>query len=122
MQRDLVERRGWLTRKDFLDGVALGQIMAGPLAAQVVMWLGFLRARVWGAFAAAAAFIAPSFLLVLAVAIAYSRCQGSGLAGQGTGRRGRRRHPADPGLVLHQDGGTDLRVGAGDRAVPTWSP
>lgn len=25
MQRDLVDRRGWLTRKDFLDGVALAQ-------------------------------------------------------------------------------------------------
>src|ERR671936_868922 len=33
MQRDLVERRRWLTREDFLDGVALGQTMPGPLAA-----------------------------------------------------------------------------------------
>jgi chromate transporter len=76
MQRDLVERREWLSRQDFLDGVALGQTMPGPLAAQVVIWLGFLRARVWGALAAAAAFIAPSFLLVLAVAVVYSRFQG----------------------------------------------
>jgi chromate transport protein ChrA len=30
MQRDLVERRGWINRKDFLDGVALGQTMPGP--------------------------------------------------------------------------------------------
>jgi chromate transporter len=79
MQRDLVERRGWLSRQDFLDGVALGQITPGPLAAHVVMWLGFLRARVLGSFAAAVAFIAPSFLLVLLVAVAYSRYQGSHL-------------------------------------------
>ncbi|HZM78913.1 MAG TPA: chromate efflux transporter [Candidatus Limnocylindrales bacterium] len=79
MQRDLVERRKWLSPQDFLDGVALGQAMPGPLAAQVVMWLGFLRARSLGALAAAAAFIAPSFTLVLAVAIAYSRYQGSSL-------------------------------------------
>jgi chromate transport protein ChrA len=38
MQRDLVERRGWLDRNDFLNGVALGQTMPGPLAAQVAMW------------------------------------------------------------------------------------
>jgi chromate transporter len=76
MQRDLVERRAWLTRKDFLDGVALGQTMPGPLAAQVVMWLGFLRAGTRGALAASAAFIAPSFLLVLAVAVAYAHYQG----------------------------------------------
>jgi chromate transporter len=77
MQRDLVERRGWLSRQDFVDGVALGQTMPGPLAAQVVMWLGFLRARVLGAFGAAMAFIAPSFVLVLSVAVVYSRYQGS---------------------------------------------
>jgi hypothetical protein len=41
--RDLVERRRWLDRQDFLDGVALGQTMPGPLAAQVAMWVGFLH-------------------------------------------------------------------------------
>src|SRR5438552_14594560 len=55
MQRDLVERRAWISRQDFLDGVALGQTMPGPLAAQVVMqvvmWLGFLRAGTLGALA-----------------------------------------------------------------------
>jgi chromate transporter len=76
MQRDLVERRGWLSRQDFLDGVALGQTMPGPLAAQVVMWLGFLRAGTLGALATAAAFIAPSFLLVLTVAVVYAHYQG----------------------------------------------
>lgn len=76
LQRDLVERRRWISRDDFLDGVALGQAMPGPLAAQVVMWLGFLRAGALGALAASAAFIAPSFLLVLAVAIVYSEYQG----------------------------------------------
>src|ERR1700739_5116743 len=32
MQRDLVEQRRWMDRQDFLDGVALGQTMPGPLA------------------------------------------------------------------------------------------
>jgi chromate transporter len=76
MQRDVVERRGWVSRRDFLDGVALGQTMPGPLAAQVVMWLGFLRAGTLGALATAAAFIAPSFLLMLAVAVVYAHYQG----------------------------------------------
>src|SRR5207244_6526054 len=35
MQRDLVEQRGWVAKQDFLNGVALGQTMPGPLAAQV---------------------------------------------------------------------------------------
>jgi chromate transporter len=76
LQRDLVERRSWMSRKDFLDGVALGQTMPGPLAAQVVMWVGFLESGAWGAVASAAAFIVPSFTVVLAVAFLYVRYQG----------------------------------------------
>src|SRR6266498_5813138 len=49
MQRDLVEKRTWLSRRDFLDGVALGQTMPGPLAAQVVMWVGYLQRGALGA-------------------------------------------------------------------------
>jgi chromate transporter len=65
-----------LSRQDFLDGVAMGQTMPGPLAAQVVMWLGFLRAGTVGALGTAAVFIAPSFLLVFAVAMVYAHYQG----------------------------------------------
>lgn len=79
LQRDLVDKRAWMSKRDFIDGVALGQTMPGPLAAQVVMWIGFLRAGALGAVAAAAAFIAPSFLLVLTVAVVYAHYQGSGL-------------------------------------------
>jgi chromate transporter len=76
MQRDLVERREWLDRDEFLDGVALGQTMPGPLAAQVSMWVGYLRAGVLGALAVAGAFILPSFVLVLTVAVLYVHYQG----------------------------------------------
>ncbi len=76
MQRDLVERRRWLDRQDFLNGVALGQTMPGPLAAQVVMWVGFLERGPVGALATSLLFIAPSFAIVLAVAILYVHYQG----------------------------------------------
>jgi putative chromate ion transporter len=76
MQRDLVERRSWLDRQTFLDGVALGQTMPGPLAAQVAMWVGFVRARAAGALAVAGAFIAPSFAAVLVIAALYRHYQG----------------------------------------------
>src|SRR6266566_143731 len=76
MQRDLVEKRKWLSEKDFLNGVALGQTMPGPLAAQVVMWVGYLEAGAAGALGTSATFIAPSFVLVLSVAVLYVRFQG----------------------------------------------
>jgi len=76
MQRDLVEQRGWLDRQEFLNGVALGQTMPGPLAAQVTMWVGFLQRGALGALAVSLAFIAPSFLFVLAVAVLYAHFSG----------------------------------------------
>lgn len=76
MQRDLVETRGWIDEQDFLDGVALGQTMPGPLAAQVAMWVGYLKRGAFGALAVAAAFIAPSFLFVFVVAGFYAHYSG----------------------------------------------
>ena len=76
MQRDLVEGRAWLPRQDFLDGVALGQTMPGPLAAQVAMWVGYLVDGAAGALAVAGAFILPSFAFVLGVAAIYAHYEG----------------------------------------------
>ena len=76
MQRDLVEDRHWISRGDFLDGVALGQTMPGPLAAQVAMWVGYLQAGAVGALGTAIPFILPSLAMVMAVAYLYVRFQG----------------------------------------------
>jgi chromate transporter len=76
MQRDLVEKHGWISKQDFLDGVALGQTMPGPLAAQVAMWAGYLKRGPLGAAATALAFIAPSFVMVTAVAAVYAHYSG----------------------------------------------
>src|SRR5206468_3252217 len=76
MQRDLVERREWIGRDDFLNGVALGQTMPGPLAAQVAMWVGYLESGALGALAVAAMFILPSFVLVLTIAVLYAHYTG----------------------------------------------
>ena len=71
MQRDLVEERGWVTREEYLDGLALAQLAPGPLAAQLAMYLGYVRGGVWGATAVSICFILPSFLMVWAISAAY---------------------------------------------------
>ena len=76
MQRDLVERRHWVTREDYLEGLALAQLAPGPLAAQLAIYLGYLRAGTLGASLVGLAFIGPSFLMVLAIAAAYVRYGG----------------------------------------------
>src|SRR4051794_27326475 len=73
MQRDLVERRRWISKQDYLEGLALAQLAPGPLAAQLAIYLGWLPARVLRATQVAAAFILPSFLMVLVISAAYVR-------------------------------------------------
>jgi chromate transporter len=76
MQRDLVEERGWISRQDYLDGLALAQLAPGPLAAQLAMYLGYVRAGVIGATIVSLVFILPSFFMVWAISVAYVRYGG----------------------------------------------
>jgi chromate transporter len=76
MQRDLVEDRRWFSRQDYLEGLALSQLSPGPLAAQLAKYLGWVRAGILGATLVAAAFIGPSFLMVLAISALYVRFGG----------------------------------------------
>src|SRR5258708_39791168 len=71
MQKDLVEERKWIAQEDYLNGLAFSQLAPGPLAAQLAMYLGFVRAGFLGATTVGAAFILPSFLMVLAIGKAY---------------------------------------------------
>lgn len=71
MQRDLVEERGWLSQEDYTEGLAFSQLSPGPLAAQLAMYLGWVRYGAWGATLAGAFFILPSFLMVLGIAALY---------------------------------------------------
>ncbi len=71
MQRDLVEARGWISRQDYLDGLALAQLAPGPLAAQLAIYLGYVRGGISGATIVAICFVLPSFLMVWAISAAY---------------------------------------------------
>src|SRR6266404_2314656 len=60
MQRDLVERRGWISDDDYKLALALAQIMPGPLAAQTAIAIGYFQAGIAGATLVGLAFILPS--------------------------------------------------------------
>jgi len=71
MQRDLVESRRWISKEDYLEGLAFSQLSPGPLAAQLAMYLGWLRAGPLGSTVVGVAFVLPSFVMVLIVAALY---------------------------------------------------
>lgn len=71
MHRDLVEERQWVTEADYKEGLTLSQLMPGPLAAQLAIYLGFVHYGVTGATLVGVAFVLPSFLMVIALGWAY---------------------------------------------------
>ena len=71
MHRDLVEDRRWILPDDYREGLALAQLAPGPLAAQLAIYLGWVRGGVFGATLVGVAFVLPSFLMVLALAALY---------------------------------------------------
>jgi chromate transporter len=76
MQRDLVDQRRWITLQEYKEGLALAQLAPGPLAAQLAIYLGWVRFKVLGATLVAFAFILPSLLMVLPLAAVYIRFGG----------------------------------------------
>jgi chromate transporter len=76
MRRDLVERLGWIGEADFKEGLTLAQLAPGPMAAQLAIYLGFVRFRFLGATLVGIAFVIPSFLMVVALGWAYSHFGG----------------------------------------------
>ena len=71
MHRDLVEDRKWISEADYKEGLTLSQLMPGPLAAQLAIYLGYVHYGITGATLAGAAFVLPSFLMVIALGAAY---------------------------------------------------
>jgi chromate transporter len=76
MQRDLVEKRKWITDEEYNEGLALAQLAPGPLAAQLAIYIGYIHYRIPGATLAGIAFVIPSFLMVLALGHFYVRSGG----------------------------------------------
>lgn len=76
MEKDLVQQREWFTKEEFAEGLALAQLAPGPLAAQLAIYLGWLRGGALGATTVAIAFIGPSFAMVIALSALYVRFGG----------------------------------------------
>jgi chromate transporter len=71
MEKELVGEKGWLTKAEMRDAIAVSQSMPGPLAIQVGIFASYMRGGFWGAWAGGWAFILPNFLIVAAMGALY---------------------------------------------------
>jgi len=71
MERELVAEKGWLTKEQMRESIAICQSLPGPLAIQVGIYISWLRCGFWGAWAGGWAFILPNFVIVAALGALY---------------------------------------------------
>ena len=71
MEKELVSEKGWLTKDEMRDAIAISQSMPGPLAIQVGIFASYIRGGFWGAWAGGWAFILPNFVIVAGLAALY---------------------------------------------------
>ena len=69
--RTLVERKGWLTQREFIDTLALGQLLPGPNIGNMAVMIGYRFSGYAGAAAAFAGLFAGPFLIMIAVGLLY---------------------------------------------------
>jgi chromate transporter len=73
MEDEVVRRRGWLTREEFLDYVGATNLIPGPNSTELAITIGHTRAGWPGLIVAGASFILPAAIIVGVIAWAYTR-------------------------------------------------
>lgn len=73
MQSEIQEKRRWVSRERFVEGLALVSMLPGPLATQLGIFLGHARVGWRGGVLAGICFIAPAFFIMLALTLVYAR-------------------------------------------------
>jgi chromate transporter len=73
MQTELQEKRRWLAKQNFVDGLALVNMLPGPLATQLGIYIGHAKQGIAGGVVAGLGFILPAFAIMLVLSWAYDR-------------------------------------------------
>jgi chromate transporter len=73
LEDEVVRRRRWIAREDFLDRLGAANLIPGPTATELVIYIGYLRAGWPGLAVAGICFILPAAAMVTCFAWAYVR-------------------------------------------------
>jgi chromate transporter len=72
MQGELQEKRQWVSKERFLEGLAVANMLPGATAAQLGIFFGYARGGLWGGVLAGLCFVLPGFFIMLALTVAYA--------------------------------------------------
>src|SRR5262249_27608624 len=72
MQAELQERRKWVTKERFLEGLAVANMVPGATATQLGIFLAYARGGWWAGMLGGLCFVVPAFVIMLALTVAYA--------------------------------------------------
>ena len=72
IEREVIERRGWVAREDFMDLLTVAQSAPGPIALNTAVFVGYKICGVRGALSALLGIVLPAFTIILLVAIFFA--------------------------------------------------
>jgi chromate transporter len=72
IEKEVVDKKGWISREDFLDMLALGQSAPGPIAVDVAVFVGYKIAGIPGSIAAVLGAILMAFVVLLFIAMYFT--------------------------------------------------
>src|SRR5213593_1695852 len=72
MQAELQEKRQWVSKERFVEGLSLVNMLPGASAAQLSMFLGYARGGWWGGLLGGLCFVLPGFFILLALTMGYA--------------------------------------------------
>src|SRR5437867_2946494 len=72
MQHELQERRKWVSKERFLEGLAVANMVPGATATQLGIFLAYARGGWWNALLGGLCFVLPAFVIMLTLTIAYA--------------------------------------------------
>jgi chromate transporter len=79
MQAEFQEKRQWITKERFVEGLSLVNLLPGAGATQLGIFLGYARAGWWGGLLAGLCFVLPAFFIMLALTVVYATIGGTPL-------------------------------------------
>lgn len=73
MERELVEKKGWITHEEFLDVIAIAESTPGPLAINSATFIGYKRCKFLGSLFATLGVILPSFIIIYVISLFFDQ-------------------------------------------------
>ncbi len=73
IQREVVDKKQWISKSDFIDMIAVSQTVPGVLAVNIAIFAGYKLKKNMGSIVATLGAVLPSFLIILAIAMFFRR-------------------------------------------------